>query len=381
MIQTIIVVAQLQLSYDQIAESDTTDYGYEDMDANRKLNENAQSVTTSSDLRQGPQKVKAQRRGSAYGRLEADSKRCSSTRAGIQESNETDYGYGDADMPERPDKATPSIPTVDPKQAKVRDRRSALRRPQDVSVRKPRRRGSACGRIEVISETSSTDKIQGISQSNTRRRRSMPRFEHRSSRDLVKSRSFRDLANSGPTQAPEDKAARRDRWLIASQLAQDQVGESDKSVYGYEDMDAKILESDKPDYGYGDTILEPDTTDYGYGDTILEPDTTDYGYGDTCMPETSNIATPSMPTVNSKQAKGGERRIRRVSIGACASVKEIQNEFQKDPHVVAQSRRSDPEDPHSSGGIPRRPPWRANRRGSAYGRLQGGWDGGPDSVR
>jgi hypothetical protein len=345
MIKTIIAVAQPQLSHDQIAESDTSDYGYEDMDANRQLNENAQSVT--SDLRQGLHKATTQRRGSAFGRLEADSKRCSSNRAVIQESDETDYGYGDADVPERPDKATPSMPTVDPKQAKVRDRRGALRRPQDVSARNARRRGSACGRIEVMSETSSTDKLQGISQSS--RRGSISRFERqtsygsgdtdqevrarsgscrdlakpqscrdlarqrsardlakqRSTRDLAKQRSFRDLANIGPAQAPEDKAARRDRWLRASQLAQDQVG-SDKSVYGYEDMDAKIQESDE----------------------------TNYGYGDTGMPEKSGKATPSVPVVNPEQVKVRSRGIRRVSIGASASVKEIQKEFQKDPHVV-----------------------------------------------
>jgi hypothetical protein len=466
-------VSRLQLSNDQIGESDEADYGYEDMGANRKLNETTHPIT--SDLSHGPKhahahaNAKSQRHRSALGSLEADSEQSSSNRAGVQESDETDYGYGDADygygdadygygdadMPERSNKATPSVPAVNPKPA----------RPKDVKVCKARRRGSAFGRLEVISETVSTDKLQGISQSKARRRGSTSRTRSVSP-DFEQKTSDGSRDTDQEAKVPKEKAARRALRLRALQLAQYQVGESHKSDYGYEDVDANRtldqtthsptsdlrphaksqrrgsalgrLEADsKQSSSNRAGIQESDKTDYGYGDA-------DYGYGDADMPERSNKATPSVPAVNPKPARPKDvksckarrrgsafgrlevisetstdrvvadktpsqppsrRRMsmedspndldvtkhsrtrvidnaapseppsrRRVSTGAGASVKEVQKDFQNDAHVVARSRRSDTKDRPSSGVIPQRPPGRANRRGSACGRLQGGED-------
>jgi hypothetical protein len=130
----------------------TSDFGDDDRDANRKLNENTQPST--SNRRRGPKHATFQRSASSFGRIEADaewsstrSPFSSSTRPGIRESDETDYEYGDADMPVRSNKVTPSMPAVNPKSA----------RPKDVSVSKARRRGSAVGRLVIISESSSAD--------------------------------------------------------------------------------------------------------------------------------------------------------------------------------------------------------------------------------
>jgi hypothetical protein len=145
-------LARLQHPQDQIEESDTSDFGDDDRDANRKLNENTQPST--SNRRRGPKHATFQRSASSFGRIEADaewsstrSPFSSSTRPGIRESDETDYEYGDADMPVRSNKVTPSMPAVNPKSA----------RPKDVSVSKARRRGSAVGRLVIISESSSAD--------------------------------------------------------------------------------------------------------------------------------------------------------------------------------------------------------------------------------
>jgi hypothetical protein len=306
----------------------TSDYGYEDADGSRKM--------TSAH---SPKEAKSRRRGSALGRLQEDS--TSSSRAGIQESDKSVYGYEDADANSK------MTSTHSPKETKAR------------------RRGSALGRLQEDSTLDSSSKagIQDLDQllygyedadAGIIQNRKMTPFQD-DSKGRSTSRSARlDIPDAAP---PRQLSRRRmsvgevnAKWTSPTNLVIPDAAPPKKPIRRRMSVSSTTESSSAP--------APPQKGSHRR-----------MSVGATIAPPKPNVVQPSV-SASSRQNESKERDLVQPNVSARIRQNESKERDLVQPNVSAKSRQDASKERDS------RPTRRVvNRRGSACGRLQSGWDG------
>jgi hypothetical protein len=247
-------------------EPDKSNYGYGDMEPESRNSPLSTRVIRSMELPNAP-KEKAQRRGSAFGRLQIlpDDDTSELERFGIYEDKP------DEDEDVRFTNKIARIAPIDPKRARARRRGSALGRLQEDST------------FSTLSSSFKAELDKAV-------------YGYEDAEAGAKSAyGYEDAdANREMTSTPSPKEVKSRRLQEDSTTtlsAKSGSEEVDKSDYGYEDAETGTQEVDKADYGYeyedadaGSREVDKVNYEYGYEDTDTGSqdmiDKVDYGYED-----------------------------------------------------------------------------------------------------